>query len=76
METLYTMKVHEKAKIKKIQITDQAQYFRLLEMGFLLDTLVQVKFIASRRKNMILSIRDYQICLSQGILSQIEVEKL
>ena len=75
METLYTMEVHEKAKIKKIQITDQVQYFRLLEMGFLVGTLVQVKFIAPRRKNMILSIRDYQICLSQGILSQIEVEK-
>ena len=71
---LSKLKVGEKAKVVKLNVTDKEVRRHLLDMGLTRGVAVEIKKKAPVGDPIDLKLRDYELCISKSDLSQIEVE--
>lgn len=71
---LSELKVGQKAKVKKLNITNKQIKRHLLDMGITRGVEVKIKKIAPMGDPIDLELRDYELCIRKADLTQIEVE--
>ncbi len=71
---LSKLKVGEKAKVVKLNVTDKEVRRHLLDMGLTRGVIVKIKKKAPMGDPVDIELRDYELCISKRELNQIEVE--
>ena len=71
---LNELKVGQKAKIEKLEMTNKETRRHLLDMGLTRGTEVEIKKKAPMGDPIDISLRDYELCISKSQLKQIRVE--
>ena len=71
---LSMLKVGQKARIVKLNISNREIRRHLLDMGLTRGTEVKIKKIAPVGDPVDIELRDYELCVSKSDLKQIEVE--
>jgi len=71
---LSKLKVGEKAKVVKLNVTDKEVRRHLLDMGLTRGVIVKIKKKAPMGDPVDVELRDYELCISKRELNQIEVE--
>jgi ferrous iron transport protein A len=71
---LSKLKVGEKAKVVKLNVTDKEVRRHLLDMGLTRGVIVKIKKKAPMGDPIDIELRDYELCISKRELNQIEVE--
>ena len=71
---LSDLKIGQKAKILKLNVSNKEIRRHLLDMGLTRGTIVKIKKKAPFGDPIDIELRDYQLCISKSDLSQIEVE--
>ena len=71
---LSKLKVGEKAKVVKLNVTDKEVRRHLLDMGLTRGVVVKIKKKAPMGDPVDIELRDYELCISKRELNQIEVE--
>lgn len=71
---LSKLKVGEKAKVVKLNVTDKEVRRHLLDMGLTRGVVVKIKKKAPMGDPIDIELRDYELCISKRELNQIEVE--
>ena len=72
--TLSELKVGQKARVKKIDVSNKVVRRHLLDMGLTRGVEIQIKKIAPMGDPIDLILRGYELCLRKEDLKQIEVE--
>ena len=73
---LSELKKKEKGKIISINNDQYILRRKIIEMGLMEGTIIQIKEIAPLNDPLIIGIRDYQLCLRKEEAASIEVIKL
>ena len=73
---LASLKVGEKAKVLKLNITNKEIKRHLLDMGITRGVEIKIKKIAPMGDPIDIELRGYELCIRKADLSQIEVEVL
>lgn len=71
---LNELKVGQKAKIEKLEMTNKETRRHLLDMGLTRGTEVEIKKRPPMGDPIDISLRDYELCISKSQLKQIRVE--
>lgn len=71
---LSKLKVGEKAKVVKLNVTDKEVRRHLLDMGLTRGVIVKIKKKAPMGDPIDIELRDYELCINKRELNQIEVE--
>ncbi|MCR5186552.1 MAG: ferrous iron transport protein A [Clostridia bacterium] len=71
---LSMLKVGQKARIVKLNVSNKEIRRHLLDMGLTRGTEVKIKKIAPVGDPVDIELRDYELCVSKSDLKQIEVE--
>ncbi len=71
---LSMLKVGQKARIVKLNVTNKEIRRHLLDMGLTRGTEVKIKKIAPVGDPIDIELRDYELCVSKSDLKQIEAE--
>ena len=74
LTTLSELKIHQKAKVVKLNTIDKALRRRLLDMGITEGVQVKIKRIAPLGDPYDIELRGYELCLRKHDLSLIDVE--
>ena len=73
---LASLKVGEKAKVLKLNITNKEIKRHLLDMGITRGVEIKIKKIAPMGDPIDIELRGYELCIRKSDLSQIDVEVL
>ena len=73
---LASLKVGEKAKVLKLNITNKEIKRHLLDMGITRGVEIKIKKIAPMGDPIDIELRGYELCIRKADLSQIDVEVL
>lgn len=73
---LAELKVGQKAKVTKLNITNKAIKRHLLDMGITRGVEIKIKKIAPMGDPIDIELRDYELCIRKADLEKIEVEVL
>ena len=73
---LAELKVGQKAKVTKLNITNKSIKRHLLDMGITRGVEIKIKKIAPMGDPIDIELRDYELCIRKADLEKIEVEVL
>ena len=71
---LSELKIGQRARVESLEVQNKEIRRHLLDMGLTRGVVVEIKKIAPMGDPIDIKIRDYELCISKGDLSQIKVE--